>query len=263
MSDDPTGIIKGDVKKIAAHLYSHIVKHGKFVEDGFTTAFKAHYLETFHEIAEELEKPTYSEGKRVIEIVMKEILRGVRYDRFYYRSKNQIFTVQWLAANPDILFNLHTYINQIQIIFFNIDIDLFTQFVQTICKNSTYAKIFMNVVSGILSDWIKEQYDFVDRVDFIEKTLVIIDQDKENKLTLAWDFILMVIGQETFEDDEETLSVEGFVFMNSKRLNKAKAKYFKQNAFDQMLERVGEIHDIIIDTGIVHVGVDRIIMGYL
>lgn len=264
MSDnDPTGVITGNIQKIASHLYTLVLKHDKLIECSFTTTLKAHYLETFYEIANELEKPTYQEGTRVITIVMKYILSSVSYYLLYYKPESQEFLVRWFISNPDYLFSLQYSIKYIKLLF-NAKPALFTHFVTSICANQTYSKKFFSALSYIFQEWVKEEMDFIDRVLFIENTLAIIEQDTENTLKVAWDFIVMVIGQEPFEDEEEQpLSVEGFVFLNSKRLNRAKAKYFKQNAYDEMLQRVAEIHDIIKELGIVHQGVDNILMGFL
>ena len=265
MSDnDPTGVITGNVQKIASHLYTLVLTHDKLIECSFTTTLKAHYLETFYEIANELEKPIYHEGKRVITIVMKYFLSDVSYHLLYRKPESQDFLVRWFMSNLDLLFFSHNSYKFIKLLFLHSSLVLFTTFVTSMCANITYSNKFFNILGSIFQDWIKEQMDFIDRVSFLEKTLIIIEQDYENKLKVAWDFIVMIIGQEPFEEEEEQpLSVEGFVFLNSKRLNRAKAKYLQQNAYDEMLQRVGEIHDIIKELDIVHQGVDNILMGYL
>lgn len=254
--DDPTGIITGDIKKISYTLYNQVIEHNGIQKNGFMTAFLAHYPASFHLIAEELNQYKYPESKRVINLVLKDI--AFSSSRLYSLEGISEFMVKWIAEN----FNLFTkFSDSIELIFTYTKLQLFKEFVILVCKeNST---LFFTRISQLFKDCIQRKDFFHNGISIVEKLIVISEHDVDNKVKSLWDYFLYIVEETEYNDNEEMNSLEGIIFLNRKKLNAMKAKYIKRNAFDQILDKMIEINDTIIESNVVHYGVERIIIGYL
>ena len=261
--EDETGIITGDIKKLSYHLYHTIINHNKNVpsSDKFIIQFYAHYLDKFHLIAEELSTNTqrYPENQLVIDTVMKDVSR-VHYYPLYSNSNVQEFMIRWIANNYTILYKMHCDLEHVDMIFRKSSLTLFKEFIITICGGYSYHKwICLYKLKEIFEDYLTDTF-FDDKILTIEKIIAVTEADNEDKLVECWNLILSILEERTHNGEQ---SLQGYVFKNKNRLNKVKAKYFKRNAFDEILDQVSAVYDIIVETNYFHYGVDRLIVEYL
>jgi hypothetical protein len=265
---DPTGVITGDIKKIAFTLYNDILKSNSVKESGFIFNLKAYYLNKTKEIVDELNQPKYTDSEKVIKLYIKYVMNLSQS----YKEAG-LFLVEWLGKNGDVIFDKYDKIEHIEEILTTSSLDLYKQFVIDICKNSTHRQIYFNLLETLFNNFLnnKDNYCFfeIDKTLMIEKMLFLSEIDSKNSLSRLWKVFLKLLtvykeDKELEDDDDEVQkTIEGFMFINAKRINKMKTKYMKCDPFEIMLEKINGIYDVIVEADVVHQGVDKIIMSYL
>jgi hypothetical protein len=259
--EDETGIVTGDIKKISYHLYYTILNNDNKVPTSskFIIQFYAHYLNKFHLIAEELSSNSqlYPNYQLVINTIMKDVLK-VRYAPLYSNSDVQKFTIRWVANNYNTITNIYERRNHISTVFNESSLEMFKEFI-TIIYYSPYKCRCLHILREIFEDYLTDVL-FSDKILMIEKIIAVTEVDDEDKLIECWKLIVTILEERTHNGEQ---SLQGYVFKNKNRLNKVKAKYFKRNAFDEILDQVSAVYDIIVETNYFHYGVDRLIVEYL
>jgi hypothetical protein len=267
---DPTGILTGNIQKMASHLYSLLASKQTIPDNAiaFLMQYNNFCLNKTEQIAYELTQAHYLNGEQVLDMLMNYII-----DKIGYSGRGNIldigpFFFTWLAGHPERLLKTRSYIDIVPIIFTITSVADFKKFVTTICSNNpTTRKSCLQRFAAYIEEQLNDLYFGESIASILDKIIVLTSLDMEGKFPIFWKYMQAVfeyVGELDFdEEDEDIPLLYGYVFANQKQIRNIKAKYDKRDPFEELLSYACDIRDIIVESNIVHPGVDSIIISYL
>jgi len=252
-----TEINKDDIKKITHTLYDQLVDLSDIPNNEFMRTFFNVYHVYIHIIAEEMNIDIYPQREKVITMLIKRNkIRNIYRDYSIGDSKNN-FLAKWIAQHFDQFRHIE---DNLDLIIIQTDIDLFSEFVTIVCKN--HSTLFFKRINQVLEDNIaRKDEELGDIIILFKKLIILYKKDTNFEIKNLWKFLLFVI--DSHYDFSKNLSIDGFLFNNRKIFGEIKAKYSIRNAFEEKLDKMMDINDAIVQSNLVHYGVEKIIIGYL
>jgi len=300
-SDDPTGILSGDVKKIAFHLYSLLANTSKIPENavGFLMQYNNYCLDKTKEIHDELYiEAKYPQGKQVFNVFMNDIIDKLPFRTVGICKVEQLgsFLFEWLVDNPGKICKRDSCL--ISVVFDQMAVDDFQKLSKRVSINPTDCKQYLGNFASYLKEELDDYYSNLlcsqNNGDILNKLVSLAELDLHASYPVFWKCMQAIFElyvddkeddfedddnedednedgneDEDFEDDDNEEDINdkqtliSYVFLHQKQLRNIKAKYSKNNPFEELLSKATDIYDCIVESNVIHHGVDRIIMGYL
>jgi hypothetical protein len=284
MSDDHIGIVSGDVKKLASHLHSLLAgKH--YVNEnavGFLMQYNNYCLNKTKEIHDELNNEAkYPQGKQVFNVLMNDIIDKLSFGGGSKYKVDQLgsFLFEWLTKNPEKICKRDSFL--IPIVFDQMCVDDFKKLSNKISINPTDCKQYLGNFAFYLKEELDDYYSNLlsseNNGDILSKLACLAELDLHASHPIFWKCMQAIFElyvddneeEDEIEEDHEDEDVNdkktltSYVFLNQKQLRNIKAKYSKNNPFEELLSKATDIYDCIVESNVIHHGVDRIIMEYL
>ena len=146
-----------------------------------------------------------------------------------------------------------------KILLFELDVETWTALCESACKE--YKKRFLFWVDHAIG--MVKDTSFYHRMELIQKMIAVSNVDTEATCKHVWSFVLSLLDKpKLVEIDEIPETMEGFVYLHKDQLMQLKEKYTR-TVLDELIERSTKMHEGIVESNIVHKGVDRVIMKFL
>ena len=168
------------------------------------------------------------------------------------------FLSLWLIDNPQSL--LRELSPLISGIFSYMRFDDFKELSKRVCSNTKDCKRYLQNFRLFFHSQLDFSNVYVDEgdnvTDLLDKLILLTELDEKAQYPVLWKYMQAIFELAFFP-------LEGYVFLHQKQLKQIQSKYTLHNPFDELLGKATDINDCLVESNIIHPGVNRIIIGYL